>query len=97
MAMGMDMGMMGDHAEPDADESGGPSDMDADNFEPKTDEEREAMSALDPEAPMADRVASLLEAIRLCSEKDYGAEESGVKKKPGIDIAMVFGGPKKKG
>jgi len=95
MAMGMDMGMMGG-PEPDADEAGGPSDADTDDFEPKTDEEREAKSALDDTAPMADRVASLLEAIRLCSEKDYGGKTPAAKK-PGIDLALIMGGPKKKG
>jgi hypothetical protein len=92
--MGMDMGM----PEPDADESGGPSDADADNFTPKDDFEREAADFLDDSKPMGERVMALREAIKLCGESDYGSEpgsSGGEKKKGGVDLLLAFGGPKK--
>lgn len=93
----MGLGGMGSEEEPDADESGGMSDSDADDFSPKDDFEREAVDFLDDSKPMGERVMALREAIRLCSEKDYGSSSSAPGKKPALDIAMVFGGPKKKG
>ncbi len=55
MAMGMDMGMgAGLGGEPDADEMGGASDMDTDDFKPKDDFEREAADFLDDTKPMAE-------------------------------------------
>jgi len=92
-------GMFGDMAapEPDADEAGGPSDGDADNFTPKDDFEREAVNFLDDSKPMGERVLALKEAIKICAEKDYGGDEgSGGEKKPGGGLALIFG-PKKKG
>lgn len=43
------------------------------------------------------RVAAMKEAIRLCMQKDE-APEGGppAPKKGGLDLALVFGGPKKK-
>ena len=98
MAMGMDMGMGGDlggdlpPAEPDADDMGG------DAYEPKDEFEREAMDAFDDTKPMADRMMALKEAIKICSEEDYGSSsEKPAGKKPGLDVVLAFGGPKKKG
>lgn len=89
------MGMPGMGApEPDADEMGGPPDADADEFTPKDDFEREAVDFLDDSKPMGDRVLALKEAIRICAEKDYGESDE---KKPAGGLALVFGGPKKKG
>lgn len=96
MAMGMDMGMGGgldgavDAAEPDAD------DMGAEAYEPKDDFEREAMDAFDTAKPMGERMMAFREAVKLCSEEDYGAD-SGPEKKSGSGLALVFGAPKKKG
>jgi hypothetical protein len=89
------MDMMG-APEPDA----GMSDMDADDpgdYEPKDEFEREAMSAFDDSLPMADRMIALREAIKLCGEEDYGSSEKPAGKKPGVDVLLAFGGPKKKG
>lgn len=94
MAMGMGMGM---GAEPDADESGGMSDLDADDYEPKDEFEREAMDAFDDTKPMAERMIALKEAIRICAEKDYASEGSGGEEKKGSGLALIFGAPKKKG
>ena len=88
--MGMD--------EPDADEIGGLSDSDTDDFgayEPKDEFEREAKDFLDDTKPMGERLMALKEAIRICSEKDYGSSSSGSGDKGG-GLAMIFGAPKKK-
>ena len=80
--------------EPDADEAGGPSDGDADNYEPKDDFEREAKDFLDDTKPMGERIMALKEAIKICSSEDYGSSGGG-EKKPGGGLALIFGKDKK--
>lgn len=60
--------------------------------------EIEATVALDPKAPMADRLMALKEAIKLCLEQDLegGYDKPPPKKGDGADLAIVFGGPPKK-
>ena len=98
--MGMGgMGMMGGD-DPDADDKMG-------EHGPDDEETRELTDFMDESLPTEQRMQALQEAIRLCVEKhvkpdalsgaSYSSSDSGPAKKPGIDIAMVFGGPKKKG
>jgi hypothetical protein len=55
----------------------------------------EAKVALDPDAPMGDRMMALKEAIKLCMKEDYG--DKGGKTKGVPDLMMILGKPKKRG
>jgi hypothetical protein len=83
--LGMDLGSpMGE-----SDEASEPA-----GEEPKDEFEREAFDFMDDTLTKAERAMALKEAIRICSEGDYG--EEGGEEKPKGGLALVFG-PKKKG
>lgn len=50
----------------------------------------EASVALDPKAPMGERMMALKEAIRICTEKDYGDKGGGKKSGGGPGIALLL-------